>query len=93
MECINQAACLGMDTELPESYPGNPVGRCDLDAGYHGVICSSCLPGFKRSGANECTRCYKYEGLFISGVLIGVIVAFTFTVRAVIKSSIKEDNT
>ena len=53
IECLN-GACLGMNQELPEEQPGNAVGLCDIDNGYHGVICASCLPGFKRKGKFEC---------------------------------------
>ena len=42
------------DGKLPEEQPGNAVGLCDIDNGYHGVICASCLPGFKRKGKFEC---------------------------------------
>ena len=92
IQCINADACLGMDIDKPEDFPGNAVGRCDLNNGYHGVLCSSCLPTYKRSGANSCQACYKYEGLWLACILLLVIVGFTLMVRAVLASSEREEN-
>ena len=91
IQCLNDA-CLGMDKTKPEDLDGNPTGLCDVENGYHGVICASCMPGFKRKSKFECQRCYKYEGLYIAAVLIIAVVALTLAVRAVLKSSILEDN-
>lgn len=84
-----------MDPLLSDEVPGNAVGRCNTEAGYHGVICSSCLPGFKRSGTSsyECQACYKYELVWIIFVLALVIIGFTVMVKAVLASALAEENT
>ena len=71
--------------------PGNAEGLCDEENGYYGVICASCLPGYKRKGKYGCQKCYKYENLYIVGVLTAVIIVLVFTVRAVLKSAIKDE--
>ena len=81
-----------MKEELPEFMPGNAEGLCDTDNGYYGVICASCLPGFKRKSKYGCQKCYKYENLYILGVLTAAVVLLVLSVRAVLKAAIKDEN-
>lgn len=53
----------------PPNY--NPVGECG--DGYYGALCSSCLPGYTRSGQYGCSKCPSAaKNLFR---IIGIIVA------------------
>lgn len=63
-----------MDTELPYDAPGNANGLCDVKKGYYGVMCTACLPGFKRSGLLNCEPCKSAELLNIIVIMAGLII-------------------
>jgi hypothetical protein len=50
LPCKEPESCLGMNAKMPPLMEGNLVGLCDKENGYSGVLCSACLPGFKREG-------------------------------------------
>ena len=46
--CKMKSSCLGKDPKLDFTVPGNAVGLCAVEKGYYGVLCTACMPGFKR---------------------------------------------
>ena len=78
-----------MDQNLAFDYPGNAVGLCDTSKGYYGVMCTACLPGFKRSGIASCEKCESSEIIRVILIFIGLITGLCFLVRATLKSAVK----
>ena len=91
--CEIESACLGKNPELPQDYPGNAVGLCNTDAGYYGVLCSACLPTFKRSGLFECDACLEIEPYFTVGAFIILTVAVCGLVTMTINGAASANNT
>jgi hypothetical protein len=86
--CPEEAACLGM---IAPNY--NPKGDCA--EGYHGTLCSGCLPGYSRSGDYECSACPTPELNFIRivGILVGCIIGIIFMVRSTLKNALNPSPT
>ena len=80
-----------MDIDLPFDYPGNAVGLCDTENGYYGVMCTACLPGFKKSGQFECEVCGSGETIrvviIMVSMVIGLCVMINFTLKGAVKGS------
>ena len=71
--------------------PNNPVGDC-LE-GYYGALCTSCMPGYSRSGDYACSKCppASVNLLRIIGIMIAIIIVVTFMVRGTINSATKKN--
>lgn len=68
----------------------NPVGDCS--DGYYGALCTSCLPGYSRSGDYKCNQCPNGNTniIRISGIMALLLVAIIFLVRATLNSAVKK---
>lgn len=91
--CLNKNACLGFKPELPFTTPGNPVGLCNVEEGYSGVLCSSCLPTFKAEGLSNCVKCSVYENYYLAGIFLFLTVGLCVTIRGTLKGAVAKQNT
>jgi hypothetical protein len=91
--CKIKNVCLGKDITLPMDEPGNAVGLCAIEEGYYGVLCSACLPGFKRSGVFECDRCQNIEPYLIAIAFLLIIVGICILIKSTIDGAAKANNT
>ena len=80
-----------MDTSLPFDYPGNPFGLCDTENGYYGVMCTSCLPGYKKSGLSECELCTDGEYYKVAIIMVGMTFGLCFLVRTTLKGAVSKE--
>ena len=67
------------------------VGSC-LD-GYYGALCSSCMPGFARSGKYGCSPCPEPARNIsrITGLLLLVVFAVAFLVRSTLAGATQKN--
>jgi hypothetical protein len=94
--CKISSSCLGMSTTLSfgESPPeGNAVGLCAVEDGYYGVLCSACMPGFKRKDTFGCDKCMHIEPYLTVGAFIIMIVGLSFLINSTIKGAASANNT
>ena len=78
-----------MDITLPYDFEGNAVGLCDSDNGYYGVMCTACLPGFKRSGVSSCEVCGSTETFRVVAIMISMVVGLCMMVNVTLKSAVR----
>jgi len=78
-----------MDTSLPYDHYGNAFGLCDSENGFYGVMCTACLPGYKREGVASCTKCEDSELLKIIFIVCGLLLGICLLVRVTIKGALK----
>ena len=91
-KCPVDGRCLGMDTSLPYDYPGNQLGLCDIENGYYGVMCTACLPGYKRAPPFDCEICGSGELLKTMLIMVGMLFGVVFLVRSTLKGALKASN-
>ena len=89
---MQEGQCKGMDTSLPYDAPGNANGLCDTENGYYGVMCTACLPGFKRSGVLKCEKCTSTELFRILAVIVGLVFGVCLLVKMTIAGAEKESD-
>ena len=65
------------------------MGRCDIENGYYGVMCDSCLPGFSSDGPHKCRKCSEWEFITIPVLVILMIVGIVILVRMALKGAIQ----
>jgi len=87
--CFVAAACLGMYAS--DSNETSPVGFCA--EGYYGALCTSCMPGYNRSGDYGCSLCPKsvQNILRITGIIILMSFIVVFMVRSTLASALKKN--
>mgnify|MGYP006950275311 CR=1 FL=1 len=93
LPCKIPSACLGKDKTLSMDEPGNAVGLCNVESGYHGVLCTACLPGFKRSDTFDCDRCLIVEPYFTAGAFLILTVGLCVLINSTIKGAAAANNT
>ena len=81
-----------MDQSKPFDFPGNEVGLCDTARGYYGVMCTSCLPGFKRSGAVGCSTCEKSELIRIIIMMVAMVIMLCTLIFFTLKSAVGDSD-
>ena len=67
------------------------VGECEI--GYHGALCSSCLPGYARADKYKCGTCPDpiINLLRIIGVIIIAVFVIGFLVRNTLTGATKKN--
>lgn len=93
LPCKIAGSCLGMNEKMPLNMTGNLLGLCDKENGYSGVLCSACLPGYKRQGNFECSKCTKLEVLFIVGSFVLIGIGLCILVKTIIQGAASANNT
>ena len=81
-----------MDVTLPYDAPGNANGLCDTENGYYGVMCTACLPGYKRAGTLKCEKCQDTELLKIIIIMLGLVIGLCILIRTTLKGAVKESD-
>jgi len=80
-ECLNAEACTGS----PEPPDVSLTGLCA--EGYTGNLCQVCLPGYSRTGRNNCARCPSKTSnisvslLIVAVALCGIALVIGFAIR------------
>ena len=78
-----------MDIDKNFDFEGNAFGLCDTENGFYGVMCTACLPGFKRSGIQSCTACGSGETVRVVLIVITMVVGLCVMVNYALKGAIK----
>jgi hypothetical protein len=75
-----------------EDIPGNLVGRCDVELGFYGVMCSMCLPGYIAGEGPKCTKCqYDIELYKMLGIFFLMLGGLVMMVKGTIAGAVKEN--
>jgi hypothetical protein len=93
LPCKIPSSCLGKSSALPFYAPGNAVGLCDVENGYYGVLCSACLPGFKRRDTFNCEKCTDSEPYYTAGAFLFITVALSYIISSLISGAAEANNT
>jgi len=91
--CKVKGACLGKDITLSIDEPGNAVGLCAVENGYYGVLCTACMPGFKRSDTFNCDKCMHIEPYFTAGAFLILTVGLCYLIKSTIEGAANANNT
>ena len=85
IKCLNQEACLGMQTSQSD-----PQGECL--SGYQNTICADCAVDYSRTGDFDCSPCPTTASNSIRLAVIFILVAVFvfFMVKSTIESAIKK---
>ena len=78
-----------MDISLPYDHPGNAVGLCDVEKGYYGVMCTACLPGYKRSSTTGCEKCENTETIRVVVIMTAMTIVVCYLIQATLKGAEK----
>ena len=70
----------------------NPQGSCL--AGYEGILCAECSPGYSSTGSYQCSPCPAYitNIVRITGILIGAIIIVVLMIRSTLKGALEKKN-
>lgn len=78
-----------MDITKSFDYPGNANGLCDTENGHYGVMCTACLPGFKKSGQFSCAECTSSEMIRVVIIVVSMVVGLCVMVKYALKGAVK----
>eukprot|EP00347_Sterkiella_histriomuscorum_P009615 403340531 len=87
IECLNQDACLGM---IPPKFEA--TGSCEV--GYTGILCSTCIQDYSRTGSFVCAKCpdATQNILRITGLCLLAIFLIIFLIRSTLKGAMVKKN-
>eukprot|EP00347_Sterkiella_histriomuscorum_P005934 403354704 len=87
IQCLYKPACLGTLNDQQ-----SPMGECQ--AGYQGILCADCEPGFSRTGDHKCSKCPDKTANSFRLIVIGIAVflLLIFLVRSTLNSATQKNN-
>jgi len=72
-------------------HPGNAVGLCNETAGYYGVLCTACLPGYKRSDTYSCEPCGEGEIFRTLIIMVFLVIGLCVLVKVTLAGAVNNN--
>lgn len=66
---------------------------CAIEKGYYGVLCSACLPGYKRTDIYSCTACTPYEPYYTALAFVLITIGLSYLIKSTIDGAASANNT